>query len=74
MMSAGNRPSHIKIVRQAWQSEGSATPGTGAPDAEYLPGWPGKGRPGARSLGKENLAQVFSLTHAARPACKSLRV
>lgn len=64
MMSAGNWPSHIKIVRKAWQSEGSATPGTGAPDAKCLPGWPEKGRPGARSFGKETLAQVFSHAYA----------
>lgn len=59
MMSAGNRPSHIKIVRKAWQSEGSAAR-DGAADAQCWPGWPEEGRLAGRGAWGRRIWPRFS--------------
>lgn len=65
MMSAGNRPLHIKKDSAEGLAETSVArrQGEGPRTARYLPGWPEQGLPGARSFGEESLAQARLFSH-----------
>lgn len=48
--------------------------GAGLRTARYLPGWPELGLLGARSLGEESLAEIFSHSGVGLQACKIRRM